>query len=373
MFSFGSRLSGHDTIEMNDTDPPPAIVPCPRCGEDVSTTEAYAHIPGLPPQFDDVKKAYAGHTPMWERNRESFEEAAHKIISGSQEGISALEEYLNTPDGFLWFRQRMFYRSSIAFHRCFQLFLAFLVLERRSFKTWAVVTGYYSRFYFIQALLNLFLSTWLEFDRTAVVFDGSRVVCLHQKSLEELSKRFRIRGSHEIWWSVMEALKCPEGYPVDEMRFILSRLSFNPSMRNNVNYSFEYLFGGFNELEWSDSGAEQMMNHFRPEYRADRDFTDVDRFFEGMNPEDSDVGDFYGDTDVQSLWCSITAYLRILKSLEFEQSFVKTETLVALSEMHLANDYERVRAGMAQTISEILNDKYDVSVVDGLREVWRWR
>jgi hypothetical protein len=370
-FSFGSTLDGHDTVEMGGVDPPPAQVPCPRCGTSVDTSGAYAYIPNFPPSFESLTAAYAGYRSLWEQHRQSFEEAAHEVIVDSSRGLASLEADLNTPDGRAWFRQRMFYRSSIAFHRSFQLFLAFLVLDRRYFKTWAAVSGYYSRFYFIQALLNLIQSTWLERDRVAIVFDGRRVSCMAQKDLQHSSKRFSTRGSHEIWWALMEALKRPLDYPVDEMGFVLSRFAFNPQQRNNDNYSFEYLFGGFNELEWSDSGAKQMISHFAPVRRSDQDFTNVDRYFEHSDPDNIDPGDFYGDTDVQSLWCSIVAYLRILRALGFEQSFVRTETLVALSEMHLADDYERVRAGITQSISNILEDNYDASVVDELRNFWR--
>ena len=372
MLSSGSELSGHETIEMTGMKPPPAVVSCPRCSADVSTTDAYAYIPGFPPTFESLKRAYVEYTPAWEMQRQSFEKAVHNIVDGVKDKVPLMESHLNTPKGFRWFRQRMFYRSSIAFHRCYQLFLCFLVLERRCFRTWAEVTGYYSRFYFIQALLNLLLSTWMELDRMAFVFDGTKVTCLRRSDLKKGSKRFGSGGSHEMWWSMMEALKCPEDFPVEEWEFVLSRLSLNPAQRNNVNYSFTYLFGGFNELEWSDSGAKRMMSHFMPMPRSDRDFTDMDRFFQDVAPEDGDIGDFLGDTDVQLLWCSILTYLRMVKLLEFDQSFVRTETLAALSEMHLARDYERVRAGITQAISEVLNDNYDGSTVDELREVWRW-
>ena len=371
MFSSGSQLDGYESVEMDGMDPPPDTVPCPRCGAEVCTTGAYAHIPGLPPSFDGVRRIYSGYRAEWERVRQSFEDIAHELIS--DRGVTALEAELNTPDGLAWFRQRMFYRSSVAFHRCFQLFLGFLVLERHYFKTWASVTGYYSRFYFIQALLNLLLTTWLERDKTAIVFDGTRVVCISHKNLKQMSQRFRSRGSHEIWWALMEALKQPEGYPVDEMGFVLSRLAFNPQIRNTENYSFEYLFGGFNELEWADSGAKQMMSHFMPLRRSDQDFTDVDRFFLDSDPENVDPGAFYGDTDVQTLWCSITAYLRILKALGFDQSFVKTETLVTLSDMHIGDDYPRVCKGLELAVSEILDDGYNPAVVEEVRDLWHWR
>jgi hypothetical protein len=352
---------------MGDPDPPPAEVKCPTCGANVDTTDAYAFVPGLPPAFSDIRKAYDGFKPKWEHNRESFEEQAHAFIE--KHGHASCEAKLNTPEGFAWYRQRMFYRSCVAFHRCFQLYLAFLVLDRKCFRTWAAVTGYYSRFYFIQALLNLLLTTWLQLDRVAVVFDGKRIACIEQRNL---SKRLKNIGSHEIWWALMESLKSPSGYPVDEMGFVLSRLAFNPNERNRVNYSFEYNFGGFPELEWFDSGAKQMLSHFIPIRRADRDFTDIDRFFDGVDPESADEEAFYGDTDVQSLWCSITAYLRILKALGFKQSFVKTEVLVALSELHLSGDYSRVRAGITQSITAILDDEYDASVVEQLHAFWKW-
>ena len=95
----------------------------------------------------------------------------------------------------------------------------------------------------------------------------------------------------------------------------------------------------------------------------------MDRFFQDVAPEDGDVGDFLGDTDVQVLWCSIMAYLRLLKLFEFEQEFVKTETLVALAEMHLARDYERVRQGIALAIAEMLSDNYDATIVEELRDL----
>ena len=372
MLSSGGELEGHETIEMKGMDPPARIVACPRCGTDVSTTDAYACIDGFPPRFESIKKAYADFTPKWEMKRQSFEEAVHEILDGCGRRLSVIEEQVNTAEGFQWFRQRMFYRSTIAFYRCYQLFLGFLVLERRCFKTWASVTGYYSRFYFIQALLNLLMSTWVEWDKVAFVFDGRRVTCHKLGDLRKVSKRFSKGGSHEMWWSMMEAMKCPQSFPVEEWEFVLSRLSMNPVQRNNVNYSFTYLFGGFNELEWSDSGAKQMMSHFMPVPRSDRDFTDMERFFQDAAPEDGDVGDFLGDTDVQVLWCSIMAYLRLLKLLEFEQPFVKTETLVALAEMHLARDYDRVREGIALTISEVLSDNYDGRIVEELRDLWRW-
>ena len=76
---------------------------------------------------------------------------------------------------------------------------------------------------------------------------------------------------------------------------------------------------------------------------------------------------------MQTLWCSITAYLRILKALGFDQSFVKTETLVTLSDMHIGDDYPRVCKGLELAVSEILDDGYNPAVVKEVRDLWHWR
>jgi hypothetical protein len=52
----------------------------------------------------------------------------------------------------------MFYRSTTGFYWALQLFLSYLTLDKHCYRTWADVTAYYSRFYFIQSFLNLGLS-----------------------------------------------------------------------------------------------------------------------------------------------------------------------------------------------------------------------
>jgi len=140
----------------------------------------------------------------------------------------------------------MFYRSATAFHRALQLFSGFLTLDRHCYRTWSQVTAYYSRFYFLQALLNLCGCTCLNVpiepkgNAAAVLyFDGKSI---RHIPVNKLPKAFR-KSSHELWWSVMEAMKTPE-YPVEHLSFILSRLVFSPEQRNRINYGFEYLSGG---------------------------------------------------------------------------------------------------------------------------------
>jgi hypothetical protein len=344
--------------DKNDVDahwgePPKPTETCPRCGNQVDTISSYPFVAGFPPSFESLRKAYDGFLPKWERSRRSFEAEAAEFLK--DKSLEEFEVMLNSEEGLKWFKQRMFYRSATAFYRSLQLFLGYLTLDHHSYITWAKVTAYYSRFYFIQAFLNLILSTHLPVGKKAsIFFDGTRVLC---KPDSALPKAFH-KGSHEIWWSLMEALKAPD-FPCESLGFILGRLVFNPDERNTVNYGYEYLGGGFIELEWFDSGAEQMLSHFMPRPRADQDITNIDRFFEGKNPENVDVGDFYGD-EAQIIWRSLVGYLQLLKSLGFSQEFVKTETIIALCDLHIGSEYTALIQGIAKLVDTCLQDGFDL-------------
>jgi endogenous inhibitor of DNA gyrase (YacG/DUF329 family) len=352
-----------NTISAKRREPPAIADKCPRCGKDVDTTIAYAALPGFPPAFESLKAAYADFVPVWEYGRHSFESEVSKLMEGKQ--LADVEGELSGGKGWEWYRQRLFYRSCTAFYRSLQLFFAYLVLERRCFTTWADVTGYYSRFFFIQAFLNLALCTWNSLDNCVFHFDGKQVHCTPKKNLTPTVKT---AGAHEIWWQLMEAMKVPTDYPLEHGEFVLSRLVFDPERRNNSNYGFEYLQGGFIELDWFDSGAKQMMNHFMPYARPDRDITDIDRFFDGRNPEECDVADFYAD-ESQILWCSLKTYLDTLKLLGIKQQFILTENIAALSEIHLRNDYPKLMKGILLSAEESLQTGFDVnSFTEGCKQ-----
>ena len=342
-----------DTVSAKRREPPDAQERCPRCRADVDTTVAYPAIPGFPPSIEKLKAAYEKFKPVWEPHRLSFESEIDALLKKGS--LQDVECELNAGNCD-WFRQRMFYRSSTAFYRSFQLFLAYFVLDRRCIRTWASVTGYYSRFFFIQAFLNLILSTWDSVHGCFFFFDGTRVRCVERKDLPPTAKQAQ---AHEIWWQLMEAVKIPSDYPLEHGEFVLSRLLFNPTRRNNDNYDFEYLGGGFIELDWFDSGAKQMMSHFMPYPRRDRDITDIDRFFQGCNPESCDPADFYAD-DSQILWCSLKTYLDTLKELAIHQKFILTENIAALAEVHLRSDYPRLMRGILLSTKESLADEFDV-------------
>lgn len=261
----------NNDVEANWKEPPDPNETCPRCTSQVDTTSVYPYLVGFPPRLKSLQEAYAKFQPRWEHHRESFEgDIAENIKT---HGLDGCEASLNTAAGFAWYMQRMFYRSAASFYRALQLFLGSMTLDRHCYATWTEVTAYYSRFYFIQAFLNLILSTHLSVGEYACIyFDGSKVLCEPDK---KLPKAFN-KGQHEIWWSLMEAMKSPD-YPVEHLDFILSRLVYNPQQRNTVNYGFEYHGGGFIELDWFDSGASQMLSQFAPRPRADQDITDMDR------------------------------------------------------------------------------------------------
>lgn len=335
---------------------PKPVEDCPRCGASIDTTPAYPYIQNFPPSFGSLKQAYRTLVPEWEYNRQSFEKYAMKFLARST--VADCEAALNTADGLNWYKQRIFYRSATAFHRSVQLFLGYLTLDRHCYLSWSQVTAYYSRFYFIQAFLNLSLSTFLNLQKHKVFiyFDGTQVRCIEQTHLPKIMQRLK---SHDIWWNLMEALKTPD-YPVENLEFILTRLVFNPEKRETINYDFEYLGGGFIELDWFDSGAKQMLNHFNCWPRGDQDFTDFNRFFGDKAPEDVDEADFYGD-DAQILWCSLMGYLQLLKSLDIKQNLVLGETIIALSELHIGREFPRLLMGIARSIAQCLQDDFDLS------------
>lgn len=361
-WEFSAPAPFGEGVVLAGREPPRVREGCPRCGAEIDTTTAYAAVRGFPAGFDRLKEAYRGFAPVWEHRRDSFEKRAREMLAVCRP--SDLGHELSSGEGWEWYRQRLFYRCCASFYRSVQLFFGFLALQRRCFKTWADVTGYYSRFFFIQAFLNLILSTWDSLNQCFFYFDGAQVQCLTKR---ELSPTARSAGSHEVWWQLMEAVKVPDDYPLADLEFVLSRLVFSPDRRNNANYGFEYLGGGFIELDWFDSGAKQMMTHFMPYPRADGDITDIDRFFAGQDPEGCDAADFYGD-ESQILWCSLRTLLELLRALDFKQGFVLTENIAALAEVHLGNDYPGLMAGILTSTEEVLQTGFDVDAFLSDRE-----
>jgi hypothetical protein len=138
--------------------------------------------------------------------------------------------------------------------------------------------------------------------------------------------------------------------PTDSLGLIFDEYDFTAEERNEINYSDKWM-AGFPEVEWFDTSLEQMLAHlsfYSP--REDDDFTDIDRFFRGMDPESVEASDFYTDP-VQWLWHPLLAYLDILEALPVRQSLVTYDKLVALTTRVLGDDFPSIVDGIRTTFA----------------------
>lgn len=330
-------------------------------------------IPDFPPSFAALRACYADFVPAWELHRQSFPEWFAFYLR--QATIADLEAELTKDTQAAreiksQLRQRLFYRSATSFYRSYDLFLAYLGLQRQEFATWSEITGYYSRFYFIQAFLNLLQANWFSYAddlsaeglanpadrRFFVYFSGQQYSFLRNRHLSRVLDLEKL-PSHQTWWRIYGNLGALEDFPqIESLGFVLGDGYFNPERRNKVNYSHEYV-EGFPELEWFDSAPEQMMAHFGFQHRRhDRDITSIERFFAGYDPEDIDPADFYAD-DAQMLWCSIDCYLRVLGALRIRQDFIMVDKLERLARAHLEDEFPRLIEGIAQSAREALAEQ----------------
>lgn len=305
-------------------------------------------LPDFPPNFDLLRAAWKGFAPKFEFNRRSPED--------DLDGISHpdLQAALNDANAMNWLRQRFFYRGTVCLYRALELFLAVLTLERHSYKTWSEVTAYYSRFYSIQAILNLFLTSFV--GQRLIYYTGYQIRVLSKKDWPKL---LSAAGSHERWWLLMETLRSPEGLQGEAPDFVLSRAYYDPHQRNTVNYDFSYPGGGFPELNWFDTNLANMMSHFGPSHRPDQDITDAARFFCDEDPANIDFGDYEGDP-IQVVWLSLSLYLQTISKLQIKQDFISTEKIAGLIEVHLFKDYPNNARGILLETTRLLADGFDV-------------
>jgi len=325
--------------------------------------------PRLDPQFPitvaRLREIYSVVSFPMEFHRLSFEDYFSAMLnkeSLSQRAPNLTHPTASPPQPVSALLQRHFYWSAACFYRAFYLMLAYLTLEERPFHSWAHVTAYYSRFYIIQAILNLFLINNVRLDKRQLhdakdseflIYTGMNGV--NAVRTEPLKKQWKARGSHQLLWALFEQMGYVSDFPQnDGAGFILSDAYFNSGSRNAVNYSERYL-EGFIELEWFDTSAEQMLSHLEACWspRADRDITDVNAFFEGFDPEWCDEGDFYGD-EGQIVWVSIRVYLELLKASGVQQQFVTKAKLFALLERFAQDEYPRLCAGIRTSIADTL-------------------
>ncbi|HEY4184597.1 MAG TPA: hypothetical protein VGP07_05975 [Polyangia bacterium] len=326
---------------------------------------AHARLdPLFPVSLARLRDIYSQANFKFEFHRLSFSD----VLSGSpdEDAPGAVEQDLTelstaTPRPTADLLQRHFYWSAACFYRSFYLMLAYFSLERKPMPSWAHVTAYYSRFYAIKALLNLFCANIVTLEskakgdkkRTEVLIyltmDG--VKAMSAKKAKALWKTW---GSHQVWWALFKQMQYVSDFPdKDGSHFALSDAYFNHASRNTINYSERYL-EGFSELEWFDNSEVQMFSHmdiWRP--RPDRDITNIDSFFADTNPEDADEGDFYGD-DAQIVWHGVRVYLELLSLLKVRQSFVTREKLFGLLDRFGEQEYPILCGGIREAVTEYL-------------------
>jgi len=316
--------------------------------------------------YEDLKKDYSGFKPYFEVNRQSVESLFfHYLKQGSSEELNEFLRQSNDDKVFEEFRQKFVYNSTLCFYRAFDLFLALLTLESNKFETWSEVTAYYSRFYIIKAICFLFqrghivLKSSVEeplknkHDHKLLLFFNDNIQVYNKKTTEYKDLFQNSTGSHQVWWTLLDTLKEVNDLGNQRLSFLLDQSLSNPVIRNQVNYSLEYL-EGFNELEWFDSNIKERFR--RIGYTtSNRDFTSKSRYFQDTHPEDIDEGDYYTDLRV-FIWESILCYLEITRGLLGKNFLFKAENIEALLEVHHIKDLNpTLESNMRVEINTILN------------------
>ena len=325
-------------------------------------------LPDFPPSYQRLRRIFQGFVPEVEHNRDTLGRWLGALLKDAD--LRTVEAALNTakqPAGspVPALLQRHFYWSATCFMRSFQLLLAYLVLDRRALSSWAHVTGYYSRFYGAKAIANLCLASWVYVDAPSRVRGkkyGDLLLYVSNAGVRLIpAKETGVfgRGSHERWWRLFDQLRLvPDFPPSQTLELAFQRWPFTSQRRNDLNYSDAWM-RGFPELEWFDQSVDQMLAHanaFQP--REDRDFTDLDRFFAGYDPEYVDVADYYTD-EVHWLWQPALAYLSLVRSLVPAQTFVTSEKLIALAERSLEQDYPLILDGMKHAMAALDHQRED--------------
>lgn len=193
------------------------------------------------PQFDPefpvtvarLRDIYSVASFRMEHHRLSFEEVFSErltkvTLSNLVPSLTDPKAYPSQPvPGLL---QRYLYWSAACFYRAFYLMLAYFDLERKPFSSWSHVTAYYSRFYIIKAILNLFLSNIVELkqkglqdqkDRKFLIYTGMNGVKAMQSGV--LEKKWEVRGSHQIWWALFEQMGYVSDMPNGWCRVYIER------------------------------------------------------------------------------------------------------------------------------------------------------
>jgi hypothetical protein len=307
---------------------------------------------GFPISFESLKEQYRNFEPIFEMDRGSLEAFFEQLLK--QTTLEDLEGEINDPvniDVKEMLRQRFFYQSAVCFYRSLQLFLAYLCLDRHFFPTWGEVTGYYSRFYFNKALINLLQAGWICIKR----LKGRKPFFVYNNGQDIIVRKMRWPGPHQSWWEIFLKLNSLPEYAVsNEEMEALARHDLSPEARNRLNYENE--FGvGFPELEWFDTSSilqqYPQSAYFRLS-RRDVDITSIEGYFEGRDPAECDIGDYYDDKATLLVNCPLI-YLELLKALEIKQDFITSAKIAELIDLHIKGLYPRLTEGLINKINQI--------------------
>ncbi|KAA0761716.1 hypothetical protein [Bacillus sp. TE8-1] len=316
-------------------------------------------------EYEDLKKDYNGFQPYFEVNRGSVEKLfLHYLTQGNSNDFNTFLKQNTDMAVSNEFKQKFIYNSTLCFYRAFDLFLALLTLKSRKFSTWSEVTAYYSKFYIIKAICFTFQRGYMVLNTSKneplknkndkkffFTFD-SGIQVYNQKTIEYKLLFENNLGSHQVWWTLLETLKGVKGLRNQRFQFLLDQSLSNPAIRNEVNYSLEYL-EGFNELEWFDTNIKERFNRNSTLFYH-KDFTSKDRYFYNIHPEDIDEGEYYTDLRV-FIWESLLCYLEITKDLLGENFLLKMDNIVALLDEHHIKDIDSsLENNMKMALQQIL-------------------
>jgi|GEM_PF-3577250 len=321
-------------------------------------------------EYNNIKESYKDYKPYFEMHRESIEGLfRHYLNQGKGSEVEAfLNEEHDDPEIIGEFKQKFIYNSTLCLFRSFDLLLSHITLDAKNFHTWSNVTAYYSKFYLIKAVNFLLQRGYIELKRGDKPLKGRNDCKFYfflldggYRIFSEGTREFNYlkskgNGSHQKWWTLMETIKDIKGIEsFERVGFLLDKYWINPQIRNEINYSLEYL-EGFRELEWFDSNLK---DHHRILRGSNNNFTSMSNFFANTPPEDCDLGDYYTDIKV-ILWESILCYLELYKDLIGENQIFRIDNLFELLDIHGVKSLNpNVYSSIKQIISDIFENNVD--------------
>ncbi|CAM4015261.1 hypothetical protein [Saccharibacillus endophyticus] len=325
--------------------------------------------------YSKLKDEYKDFSPYFETHRQSLNLLFETLLN--QQDSNAINSYLSqAPNQNIMneIKQKLVYSSTLCFFRAFDLFLAYITLEDKKFKTWSEVTGYYSKFYIIKAINSLLLRGYevIDYDKRGQLVDSRRdgsfyfafdnngfnlynSTKIEYQQLQKDPQTNQRYGSHQLWWRLLETITDIKGIEkFSRLNYLLDQNWTNPKLRNQINYSLEYL-EGFQELDWFDANLK---GHHSWNSKDNRDFTSMKNFFKNTDPEDIDMGDYYTDLRVY-LWESIMSYLEIYKDVLGTNRIFRIENINYLMQAH---ETDKAVPEASKNMKKMINELFGIEI-----------